>query len=592
MARLAPAVGALLLTALGCAYPETSRPASPDRQADATIDGYIERYFDFYPTRAIEAGRQEFASRLEDFSPARLAAWISFNEETLETIGELDGNVGPEESFDLELIARRARLEIHSLSTREVHRADPLFWTRPIGNATVFLLVREDPPLADRLAGAVARAEQLPKLADQALAALADAEGRASAEVAAIAARQARASALFYREGFPEAGEGVDVALRERLAETGPHAAVALTRLADRLDALADAATGSPRLGEHYELRFRIVTGGASSPEVLGEAIKALEAKVVEAAAYGREVWSEALVNEPQPAEDRDLLRRLFARVSEDRASTVEEFVADYEQLLAQSVAFVRERDLITLPEPLTVHTARSPDFFVGQSVGGVYPAGPYAPDDADTLFYLPTPSPGMSAEQRDGFFRDFNHHFNVMITPHEMVPGHYLQLKFAARHRRPARALFSDGIYVEGWGTFCERLMLDLGWGGPLDRLAHLKKQLENIARTIVDIRVHTEDMSREEVLAFVRDQALQDEQFASNMWVRALTSSPQLVSYHLGYREVKGLYDDVKAARGDDFVLKEFMDGMMEFGPVPVRHYRAHMLGRAAEGGETAAR
>ena len=113
------------------------------------------------------------------------------------------------------------------------------------------------------------------------------------------------------------------------------------------------------------------------------------------------------------------------------------------------------------------------------------------------------------------------------------------------------------------------------------MDRMAHLKKQLENLARTIVDIRVHTTDISREEVLAFVRDEALQDEQFSANMWMRAITRSPQLTFYWLGYEQVMGLYEDVRSAHGDAFVLREFMDGMMELGPVPVRHYRRLMLG-----------
>ncbi len=132
----------------------------------------------------------------------------------------------------------------------------------------------------------------------------------------------------------------------------------------------------------------------------------------------------------------------------------------------------------------------------------------------------------------------------------------------------------------MEGWGTFSERLLLDLGWGGPLDRLAHLKKQLENIARTVVDIRVNTQEMSRNEVLRYVKEQALQDEQFAGNMWVRAITSSPQLTFYYLGDREVQGLYEEVRKARGEAFQIKAFLDGMMEMGPVPVRHYREKML------------
>ena len=126
------------------------------------------------------------------------------------------------------------------------------------------------------------------------------------------------------------------------------------------------------------------------------------------------------------------------------------------------------------------------------------------------------------------------------------------------------------DNVYVEGWGTFCERLMLDLGWGGPLDRLAHLKKQIENIARTIVDIRVHTRGMTQEEVTRFVKEDALQGDQLARNMWVRSITSSPQLTYYYLGYAAVRGVYDDVRKARGTAFNLREFNDQLMKIGPV----------------------
>ncbi|MGB5400749.1 MAG: DUF885 family protein, partial [Thermoanaerobaculia bacterium] len=89
-----------------------------------------------------------------------------------------------------------------------------------------------------------------------------------------------------------------------------------------------------------------------------------------------------------------------------------------------------------------------------------------------------------------------------------------------------------------------------------------------------------HTQGMSREEVLRLVREEALQDEQFAENMWWRALTSAPQLTSYHLGYRQVHDLYEEVRTLRGEEFRLQEFMDGMMTLGPVPVKYYRDRFL------------
>jgi uncharacterized protein (DUF885 family) len=185
-------------------------------------------------------------------------------------------------------------------------------------------------------------------------------------------------------------------------------------------------------------------------------------------------------------------------------------------------------------------------------------------------------PSDSATPEQTASFFRDFNSDFNTMIAAHELLPGHYTQLKYAARHPRKVRALFPDGVYVEGWGTFCERLLLDEGWGGPLPRLAHLKKQLENIARTIVDIRVHTHGMTRDEVIRFVKDEALQGDQLASNMWMRSITDPVQLTTYYLGYREVRAVYDEAKRQQGATFDLRRFMDGMMRLGPVAARHYR----------------
>jgi hypothetical protein len=551
--------------------------------AALTPDEYLERYFAFYPTHATSAGRHDLDAKLEDLSPQRRREWAGFNRTAAEAFGRrlADPKLDPEERLDLELLLRQARTEVFDFEQVRRPERDPLFWTGLLEDATIFLLVRDDLPLDQRLASAAARAGQIPRLARQAretLAATPPAE--ISAELTGYAAAQAHSSALLYRDSFPLAAKGTPEALRRQVGESGAQAAAALEELGAFLDALVKKATGSPRLGTDYAERFRLVTGVEQPVDsILAQAEADLAAKRSEAAAFGRSVWKQIFPREEAPPDDRELLRRLFSQVAGERARSTDEFVDDYRRLTAQAADFVRAKKIITLPEPFRIVIDRSPSFFLGQSVGGVYPPGPYAPDAA-TLYYLPTPPDGATPAERDAFFRDFNHHFNVMITPHEIVPGHFVQLKLAAQQPHKARTLFADGVYVEGWGTFCERLLLDLGWGGPLDRLAHLKKQMENIARTVVDIRVHTHGMSREDVLRFVKEEALQDEQFAANMWVRTLTSAPQITFYYLGYRQIRGLYEDVKKARGEAFDLRTFMDGMMEMGPVPVKHYRERML------------
>lgn len=383
-----------------------------------------------------------------------------------------------------------------------------------------------------------------------------------------LAAGQLRASATFYRKGYARA-----VGDNEKSRAEGLHAAAAIANLADTI--AKTTATGSPRLRAEYETTFRLGTR-ISEPvkEVLQRATTDLAAKKSEATSYGRGVWQELMTDEAPPPDDAALLRRLFERVGDDRDTNEEEYATRWKANVEEIQKFVRLKHVMTLPDPLTLVIDRAPDYFVGQSVGGVYAAGPYSPE-AKIILFLPVPSAGATAAQRGAFYRDFNRPFSRMIVPHELIPGHYVQLKYAARDPHKVRALFPDPVYVEGWGTFCERLLLDQGWGGPLPRLAHLKKQLENIARTIVDIRVHTEEISREEMTRFVKDEALQGEQLAKNMWIRTLTSSPQITTYYLGYAKVSQVYDAARAAEGEKFNLQRFMDGMMKLGPVRLEHY-----------------
>ncbi|HEV3410585.1 MAG TPA: DUF885 family protein, partial [Chthoniobacterales bacterium] len=543
----------------------------PRLDAENLAERYLEEYFRTFPTRATEAGRHDFDLALEDLSPERLTKWVKFNRTARAEANDLlqRKDLSLDDRLDAEALLAQVERELHEQSTLHRPQRDPLYWSGIVANATVFLLVRDDLPLEERQKRARARARLLPRLADQARATFEGAKSsEISAELCEIAARQLRASSTFYKQGFPEAAGG-----------NAEDTAEALAKLAEFFEQLARKATGSPRLGSAYAATFRVGTGIDEPVEnVLARAVVDLVAKKREAAEYGRQVWPELLPEETPPREDSALLRRLFERVAADRDSNVDEYFATWQAHVREVEAFVREKRIITLPDPLTLIVDRSPAFFVGQSVGGVYPSGPYAPE-AKTILFLPMPPPDANEAQRDAFFRDFNRSFNRMIVPHELIPGHYVQLKFAARDPHKIRAVFPDPIYVEGWGTFCERLLLDEGWGGALPRLAHLKKQLENIARCIVDIRVHTEEMSREEVIRFVKEDALQDDQFARNMWTRTITSSPQITTYYLGYTKVRQVYDAARAKAGEEFELQKFMDGMMELGPVRLEHYLARV-------------
>ena len=558
---------AIVATVLHCV-------AQPAWSETSVVEEYLDGYFRMFPTRATADGRHDLDHALEDLSPQRLREWVAFNRAARDrSNAQLKRETLPfEQRLDCEALLAEIDRELHTQTVLRRPQRDPLYWSQIAANATVFLLVRDDLPAEERMSRARARARLLPEFVRQAHENFLRANAEEVApELCQIAAGQLRASATFYRDGFPAAVGDAAEAKAEGVA-----VATELARFATLIEELGKNATGSPRLGSAYGETFRVGTGIEERPvDLLARAVSDLAATRAEAAAYGRQVWAELLPRDPAPDDDAALLRRLFDRVAADRDADMEAYAARWQENVRAIEAFVREKRIMTLPDPLTLKLDRSPSFFVGQSVGGVYASGPYAPE-AKTILFLPAPPNDATDAQRDTFFRAFNHHFTTMIVPHELIPGHYVQLKFAARHPHKIRALFPDPVYVEGWGTFCERLLLDEGWGGPLPRLAHLKKQLENIARTIVDIRVHTEEMSRDEVIRFVKEEALQDDQFASNMWTRTLTSSPQITTYYLGSRKVREVYEAARRAKGATFELREFMDGMMALGPVRLEHYR----------------
>lgn len=529
-------------------------------------DAYLDRYFRTYPTRATMAGRHDLDRDLEHLGAAERASWLAYNREMRARVRAVR-TVTLDDAIDRKLLQRAIDREIYRIATLRTPERDPLYWTEIIGNSVVFLLVRDHDPAA-----ASARAGLIPRLTTNAEAALERTKPSDIApELCAIAASQAHASAAFFRQGFATI-DGVDPGNARAAANAADH-------LAAFIESLGKRATGTPRLGRvRYAENLRLVTGIRDVDGTLVRATRDLAAKRKEAADYGRGVWSQ-VASGAAPADDVALLRALFDRVALDHAASNDAWVAYATNLVDEAEAFVKKHDIVTLAEPRTLVSGRSPSYFVGQSVGGVYPAGPYSPD-APTLYFLPMPPDDATPQRAEAFYRDFNDHFQRMITPHEILPGHYVQLKSAAHNAHKVRAVFPDDVYVEGWGTFCERLMLDEGWGGPLDRLAHLKKQMENIARTIVDIRVHTRGMSREELYDFVTQEALQGEQLARNMWIRSITTSPQITYYYLGYRDVRALYDDVRAARGSKFRLKGFMDELLAIGPAPLDDVRRIML------------
>ena len=106
------------------------------------------------------------------------------------------------------------------------------------------------------------------------------------------------------------------------------------------------------------------------------------------------------------------------------------------------------------------------------------------------------------------------------------------------------------------------------------------MSEALVRLTRTIVGIRLHTEDLSVEQGVRLFREHAFLEEGSARREAERG-TFDPSYVLYALGKQMMLKLRADAEAAAGDDFSLRQFHDTLLGRGYVPFWMLRELTLG-----------
>jgi uncharacterized protein (DUF885 family) len=247
---------------------------------------------------------------------------------------------------------------------------------------------------------------------------------------------------------------------------------------------------------------------------------------------------------------------------------------------LAETTAFVRQRDFVTVPdEPLDV--ILMPEFQRGVAVAYCDPPGPL--DKGQRTYYAVSPIPeDWTDAQVDSFLREYNGRSIANLTIHEAMPGHYLQLAHSNRYPSVLRAMLYSGPFVEGWAVYTERVMQEQGFrgGDPLMRLVQLKWYLRAVTNAIIDSAIHVDGMTRDEAMQLMTVTGFQEEREAAGKWVRAQLTAAQLSTYFVGYLEHADLRAEAERRWGKEFSLKRYHDQVLSFGSPPGRFVRALMF------------
>jgi len=549
-----------------------------DREFARVAGEYLDYQAERNPVLATRLGDHRFDAHLADQSVEALAAERRALDGWSDRLGALEGGaqseaaLSAEHRVDAAMVADSVAWWSFELDELRENTWNPLI-ANP-GKAIYMLLARDFAPLGDRLAAVAGRLGEVP-------AALATARG----SLGAMPKVHLETAIGQFAGTIAMITEAVDAALE---AEPGCSAAIgrvrpaALEALAGHRDwlsaRLADGADGAggyadPRIGaERFSRKLSLALNSAADADAILARAEADLDRVSEEIA---EVAA-GLAGRSGPAVVREVLDRLAAEAPGD--ATILGFCRD---ALAEQVAFVRDRDVITVYDD-PVEVIAMPEIDRGVAVAYCDSPGPLEPAPLPTFLAVsPTPA-GWTSQRVDSFYREYNRHMVHDLMVHEAMPGHYLQLQHSRRFRGSAtqvRAALRSGAFIEGWAVYAEELMAGLGYPGEGDpravRIQQLKMQLRMIINAILDSRIHSRGMTEAEAMALMTGRGYQEEGEAAGKWRRALLTSAQLSTYYVGYTEVRDLAAELRAAE-PRLSPRDLHDRMLAHGSPPVRLLR----------------
>jgi len=253
---------------------------------------------------------------------------------------------------------------------------------------------------------------------------------------------------------------------------------------------------------------------------------------------------------------------------------------------LDELAAFITRRDLISMPPSEPVVVAPTPEFF-RWSGASMWAPGPFEARPTRAYYYLTDADPSWPPERRFEHLRDLNTPTLWSISIHEVYPGHFLHFQHLRHVESKARKslMLASTSFVEGWAHYCEHMMIEAGFQkqDPAVRLGQLAEALIRIARLVVAIRLHAEDMSVEQGVRFFRDEAFLEESTARREAERG-AFDPSYMVYTAGKLMLLKLREDYKAHVGGKFSLKAFHDRLLRNGLATFPVHRQLMLGEGA--------
>lgn len=373
---------------------------------------------------------------------------------------------------------------------------------------------------------------------------------------------QTGAAARYARELVP--AEVQDPSLREKLASAGATAGEAFARFGEFLARSLDKASGDYAVGEEtYTALLR-------EKELLPYDTRTLRERGRE---QYRSLAAEASRLAMEIAGSADWAG-LLLRLNRTHAPDPEGMRREYAEWTERARAFLQRTGLVTLPPGERCTVEPSPHFQRPVLAVASYNRPPAFSDSLVGHFFVPFPPDGTPPEELQQRLEGNCSDGIPTTAVHEAYPGHHWHLVMAKSNPSAVRKTFSTSYFSEGWALYAERMMREQGFfEDPKRELYHVEATIFRAARIVVDTSLHTGELSFDEAVRFMMEQANLTEPNARAEVGRYCSWPTQASAYLTGMLEILDIRERYLARRGrrDVPALREFHDALTSSGALP---------------------
>jgi uncharacterized protein (DUF885 family) len=531
---------------------------------------FFDTWYRLNPVQASWLGIHAYDDQLADLSVDGVEEQAAVFHDALGRLAAIPAAELPAElAIDHQLIVAIIRSGLWSIERVGDWRRNPYAYVQEPLFGLLALVSRDYAPVELRAASALSRLEQLRGVLDA---------GRVNVTrpprvFVEAAVQAARGGAGFVRDAIPALADRAPD-LRDELVRAAEAAGAALDAYAEDLtDEVMPGASEDFAVGrEPFEERLRDW--------------HMLDVSAEDLAATGRRLFEDTLAQLRELAADVAPGRDWPALVEEARADhpTAEGLLDAYRDELARLRAFVRERDLVSIPEGERLEVVETPPFERAVVPYAAYmPPAPFEPTQQGQFWVTPIDLQA-PREQQLAQLREHCRGSFPITALHEGYPGHHLQLVRANGLSSYVRKHASSDLFAEGWAFYCEQLMGEHGYYRDWRlTLFQLKDQLWRSARVVIDAGLHTGMMGFDEAVTLLVEGAHLARAQAEGEVRRYCLTPTQPMTYAMGKEQILALREELA-----DLPPRQFHDLLLSSGTIPFALVRQEILTRRQETGD----